>query len=61
MSREDEIKAKILKLITFGLAEVCIGHWASSTGRSKDFYTNAPQPSNPLIKVALRSRIHHIS
>jgi len=36
------------------LAEVRIGHWASSTGRSKGFDTNAPQPSNPLIKVALR-------
>ena len=46
---------KRLNLITFGLAEVCIGHWASSTGRSKGYDTNAPQPSNPLIKVALRS------
>jgi hypothetical protein len=27
---------------------------ASSTGWSKGFDTNAPQPSNPLIKVALR-------
>lgn len=43
-----------MDLITFGLAEVCIGHQASSTGRSKCFDANAPQPPDPLIKVALR-------
>ena len=45
---------KRLNLITFGLAEVFIGHWASSTGRSGGFNAKASQPPFPLIKVALR-------
>ena len=45
---------KRLNLITFGLAELFIGHWASSTVRPGGFNPKASQPPFPLIKVALR-------
>jgi hypothetical protein len=42
-------------LIMLGLDEVCTGHPAASTGRSKCFDANAPQPTGPLIKSCTSS------
>jgi hypothetical protein len=44
---------KYINLITFGLAEMCIGHGLLRKGWSKAFDVNIPRPSNPLIKDAL--------